>query len=92
MPYTPPADTMVNGGALQMVLNMLKRGTPVQQEAALELMKTVTQPALVGYVDPAALKELGCSNGMSVWVESAFAWQDRPPDSANATGFVAIYR
>ncbi len=31
----------VNAGALQMVLNILERGTPVQQEAAAELKATV---------------------------------------------------
>ncbi len=41
----PPADMLVNGGALQMVLNILRRGTPVQQEAAEELAKTAAPVA-----------------------------------------------
>ncbi len=45
VPRVPPADMLVNGGALQMVLNILRRGTPVQQEAAEELAKTAAPVA-----------------------------------------------
>ena len=37
----PRADILVDSGALQLALNSLKRGTPVQREIAEELEKTI---------------------------------------------------